>query len=90
MELVEERGARAAYHDPLIPVLPPTREHAALAGRRSIALTAEALAAFDAVLVATDHDILDLPLIARHARLVVDTRNAFGRAGLSGPSIVKA
>jgi UDP-N-acetyl-D-glucosamine dehydrogenase len=90
MELIEERGARAAYHDPLIPVLPPTREHAALAGRRSIALTAEALAAFDAVLVATDHDILDLPLIARHARLVVDTRNAFGRAGLSGPSIVKA
>lgn len=90
IELIEARGARAAYHDPLIPVLPPTREHAALAGRRSIALTADALASFDAVLIATDHDSLDLALVARHARLVVDTRNALGRAGLSGPTIVKA
>ena len=74
----------------MIPVLPPTREHAALAGRRSIPLTAEALATFDAVLIATDHDALDLPLISRNARLIVDTRNAFGRAGISGPTIVKA
>ena len=90
IELIEARGARAAYHDPLIPVLPPTREHAALAGRRSIGLTADAVAAFDAVLIATDHDGLDLALIAGNARLVVDTRNALARAGLFGPHVVKA
>lgn len=90
MELIEARGARCAYHDPLIPVLPPTREHAALAGRRSIPLTAETVATFDAILVATDHDDVDLPMIARTARLIVDTRNAFGRAGITGPTIVKA
>lgn len=90
IELIEARGARAAYHDPLVPVLPPTREHAALAGRRSVPLTAERLAGFDAVLLATDHDALDLPLVAAHARLIVDTRNAFARAGLSGPAVVKA
>ncbi|TDR93824.1 nucleotide sugar dehydrogenase [Enterovirga rhinocerotis] len=90
MELIEARGARAGYHDPLIPVLPPTREHAALAGRRSVDLSPESLQRYDAVVLATDHDSLDLPLIARHARLIVDTRNAFGRAGFSGPTIVKA
>jgi UDP-N-acetyl-D-glucosamine dehydrogenase len=90
MELIEARGAKAAYHDPLIPVLPPTREHAALAGRRSVAIDPTSVATFDAVLLATDHDSLDLPTIAANARLIVDTRNAFARAGLSGPTIVKA
>ncbi len=39
IRLVEARGARALYHDPLVPVLPPTREHPELAGRRSVPLT---------------------------------------------------
>ncbi|MBV9079252.1 MAG: nucleotide sugar dehydrogenase, partial [Methylobacteriaceae bacterium] len=67
-----------------------TREHAALAGRRSIALEPGTVAGFDAVVIATDHDAIDWPALARAARLVVDTRNACGRAGLAGPAIVKA
>lgn len=75
-ELLEARGAVVAYHDPHVPVIPPTREHAALTGRRSRPLDAATLAAADAVVIVTDHDRLDLAAIARHARLVVDTRNA--------------
>ena len=90
MQLIESRGARAAYHDPLVGEIPPTREHAGLAGRRSVPLTPDGLAAFDAVVIATDHDAVDYRLVAGEARLVVDTRNALGRAGLSGPTIVKA
>ncbi len=90
IELIEARGGRAAYHDPFIPEIPRTREHAALAGRRSIDLTPETVATFDAVVLATDHDALDLGLIAGSARIVVDTRNALGRAGFAGPAIVKA
>ena len=90
IELIEARGGITGYHDPLIPVLPQTREHAALAGRRSVTLSPERLAAYDAVVIATDHDSLDLALISRHARLVVDTRNAMARAGLAGPNVVKA
>ncbi|MDB5591105.1 nucleotide sugar dehydrogenase [Enterovirga sp.] len=90
IELIEARGARAAYHDPLIPVIPPTREHAALSGRRSVALSPEAIRAFDAVVIATDHDGVDYGALAASARLVIDTRNALGRAGLSGPTVVKA
>ncbi len=28
IELIEARGAHVDYHDPLIAVIPPTREHA--------------------------------------------------------------
>jgi UDP-N-acetyl-D-glucosamine dehydrogenase len=90
IELLEERGARTDYHDPFVPVIPPTREHAALAGRRSVVLTDAAVAGYDAVLIATDHDAVDYPALAAAARLVVDTRNALGRLGIAGPRIVKA
>jgi UDP-N-acetyl-D-glucosamine dehydrogenase len=39
--------------------------------------------------VATDHDNIDYPLIAAHARLIVDTRNVFARLGLPTGHIVK-
>jgi UDP-N-acetyl-D-glucosamine dehydrogenase len=64
-----------AYHDPHVPEIPPTREHPGLAGRRSVALDAERLAAADVVLVVTDHGDVDYALVAEAAALVVDTRN---------------
>lgn len=88
MELLEARGATAAFHDPHVPEIPVTREHAGLAGRRSQPL--DAVAAYDAVLIATDHDDVDYAALVRDAALVVDTRNVCARAGLSGPTIVKA
>ena len=79
LEMLEQRGAETAYHDPHIPVIPPTREHAAMAGRTSVALGADMLAGFDCVLIATDHNGVDYDLIGRSARLVVDTRNVMAR-----------
>jgi len=76
MELLEERGARVDYHDPFIPVIPRTREHPEFAGRRSIRWSARAIAAYDAVLIATDHSAVDYAGLVRAARLVIDTRNA--------------
>jgi UDP-N-acetyl-D-glucosamine dehydrogenase len=91
IELLEARGATATFHDPHVETIPPTREHAPLAGRRSAALTPATLADADAVLISTDHDAVDYALIGQHARLIVDTRNAFGRRGLGAPAtLVKA
>ena len=90
LELLEARGAEVNFHDPHVDVVPSTREHAPLAGRRSLAISAETLAAHDAVLISTDHDAVDYALIARHARLIVDTRNAFGRRGVAVANLVKA
>jgi len=73
-ELLRRRGAEVAYHDPHIPVIPKTREHGTLAGIRSLALTPEILARFDAAVIVTDHDAIDYGVLLDHARLVVDTR----------------
>jgi UDP-N-acetyl-D-glucosamine dehydrogenase len=90
IEMLEARGAKVDYHDPFIPEIPITREHGNLAGRKSLALTPNAIAGYDAVLIATDHDNVAYDLVVKHARLVLDTRNACAKAGLTDSNIVKA
>lgn len=90
IELIEARGGRASYHDPHVPSVPPTREYGHLKGRPSVELTQDTVSGFDAVLVATDHDAVDYAALATWAPLIIDTRNAFGRRSLGGPTIVKA
>ncbi|MBD9454375.1 nucleotide sugar dehydrogenase [Rhizobium sp. RHZ02] len=90
MEIIEERGGKADYHDPHVGEIPSTREYQHLKGRKSVDLTPGALEAYDAVLVATDHDKLDYAVIADRAPLIIDTRNVFTRLGLFADHIVKA
>jgi UDP-N-acetyl-D-glucosamine dehydrogenase len=90
IKLLEQRGAQVEFHDPHVGVIPPTREHPELAGRKSIALNAATLQALDCALLVTDHDAVDYRLVAAHARLVIDTRNTFARKGIRGDHIVKA
>jgi UDP-N-acetyl-D-glucosamine dehydrogenase len=90
IELLERAGAKVSYHDPFIPAVKPSREHASLTGRKSVPLTAKSLSSADAVLIVTDHDDVDYSMVAKHGRLVLDTRNAMTRAGLAGPHIRKA
>ncbi len=90
IELIEERGAKCDYHDPHVLEVPQTREHAHLAGRKSVDLNGKTIAEYDAVLVATDHDDVDYGLIANSAKLIIDTRNVFARNGLQGENVVKA
>ena len=90
IELIEGRGGTCDFHDPHIAAIPATREHPGLSGRKSVSLTAAAIAEYDAVLVSTDHDDVDYGLIAKHAGLIVDTRNVFARLGLTPDNIVKA
>jgi UDP-N-acetyl-D-glucosamine dehydrogenase len=90
IELIEERGGGAEFHDPHVAEIPPTREHRPLMGRRSVDLSEANLKGFDAVLIATDHDAVDYAAIARSAALIIDTRNVFGRLGLASGKVVKA
>jgi UDP-N-acetyl-D-glucosamine dehydrogenase len=75
MELIEAKGAEVAYSDPHVPVFPKMREHHFELA--SVELTAESLASFDAVVLATDHDRFDFALIQRHAKLIVDSRGTY-------------
>ena len=90
LELLDQRGATTSYHDPHVPIIPSTREHARHAGMKSVQLNEQTLGQQDVVLIATDHDSVDYEFIGRNARLIIDTRNAFARRGLASENIVKA
>jgi UDP-N-acetyl-D-glucosamine dehydrogenase len=74
MQLLQGRGAKVDYSDPFFPSLPKTRHYNF--GLSSVELTPQNLAKYDAVLIATPHSAFDYRAIVRHARLVIDTRNA--------------
>ncbi len=76
LELLENRGAETAFYDPYAAEIPKTREHMALAGRRSIDWNPERLGDYDAALICTDHDDIDYAALVKQSRLVIDSRNA--------------
>ena len=90
MELLERRGAAVSYHDPLIAEIPPTREHAQFAARRSQPLSRSTLAGIEAALICTDHDAVDYRLVVDAAPLVIDTRNVCARHDLMRANVLKA
>lgn len=71
IRLLEGQGARVSYFDPHVPRFREDGQEF-----RSVELTPELVAAADCVIVVTDHSAVDYRMIKRHARLVVDTRNA--------------
>lgn len=90
MDILKARGTTFDYHDTHVLRVPHTREHEQYYERRSVALDAVTLSSYDAIILVTDHDEVDYDLVAANARLVLDTRNAFGRRGISAETIVKA
>lgn len=75
IKLIRERGGVTAYSDPHIPEF---HGHGIYDfAMDSVALTPEAIAQYDAVLLATDHDRFDYELIADNARLMVDSRGRY-------------
>ncbi|MDY0165191.1 MAG: nucleotide sugar dehydrogenase [Thermoguttaceae bacterium] len=82
-------GAEVSYSDPHVPRLPRKR-HYDFSTWSSKDLTPEFLAAQDAVLIATDHSAYDYEQIARHAPLVLDTRNATKHVAVGRDKIWKA
>jgi len=61
IKLMRELGAEVRKHD---------------LGMTSVELTPQNIAAFDAVLIATNHTNIEYAKIAEHSQLVVDTRNS--------------
>ena len=86
IERLEGLGAEVDYHDPHVPETPPMRHYSV--SKRSIDLTDDALSAYDAVLISTNHAAYDWATIAERSKLIVDTRNAM--KDHAGDHIVKA
>src|SRR5437762_2646345 len=75
IRLLRRHGAIVDYHDPHVPKLKDDDLEL-----RSVPLTADTLKTTECVIIVTDHSDVDYGLVARHARLVVDTRNALAAA----------
>jgi UDP-N-acetyl-D-glucosamine dehydrogenase len=76
IKLLESAGAKVSYHDPYVPEFTEDGHVA-----RSVPLTKDTIAAADCIVIVTDHSTIDYQLVRRHARAVVDTRNALKRVG---------
>lgn len=85
MERLRALGAEVSYSDPHVPQFPKMREHHFELA--SVELTAESLAGYDCVVLATDHDRFDYGAIQAHAQLVVDSRGKYLNVL---PNVVKA
>lgn len=75
MEKLRGLGAIISYSDPHVRVFPKMREHSF--DLSTVQLSAESIAAYDCVLLATDHDCFDYELIGSSAQLVIDCRGRF-------------
>lgn len=87
LTLLRQQGAQVNYSDPHVPRCYGHRHYPDL-DLTALPLTTETLQAQDAVVLATNHSAFDLELIGCHARLIVDTRNAF--KGFPPDKVVKA
>jgi UDP-N-acetyl-D-glucosamine dehydrogenase len=84
MKLFQAKGSGVHYSDPFFAEFPRMRKHTFQLS--SVPLSADSLSTFDAVVLATDHDAFDYPLIEAYSQLLIDTRGRFA----PGQHIVRA
>ena len=88
IEMLRDRGAKVDYNDPHVARTHKQREHDLK--MRSKPLSESMIRSYDAVVIATDHSAYDYKWIVRHAKLVIDTRNATAAVRAGRGKIVKA
>ncbi|MEG8947065.1 nucleotide sugar dehydrogenase [Rosettibacter firmus] len=88
IEILRDKGAEVDYNDPYLPKLPPTRKYKY--DLISVELRKDLIRLYDLLILATDHDDYDYDFIRKHAKLILDTRNAFKIKGLKEDNIYKA
>lgn len=72
IENLQKLGAEVSFHDPYVPEIHLEGSDQRL---RGIALSNEAVATADCVVIVTDHRAIDYGSLAERAQLIVDTRN---------------
>ncbi len=88
IEMLRDRGADVDYNDPHVPSTHRQRDHDLQ--MQSVPLTEESLKGYDCILISTDHSSYDYEMIVKHAKLIVDTRNACKTVAGDKPNVVKA
>jgi UDP-N-acetyl-D-glucosamine dehydrogenase len=74
IELLRDLGAHVDYNDPHVPETRQMRRYDLKMA--SVPMNPALIGSYDAVLISTNHSAYDWQLVADHAKLIVDTRNA--------------
>ena len=90
LDLLEKRGAEVSYHDPHVPVVSPTREHAHWTGTKSVPWDKATISSYDAVLISTAHDAVNYKELGAWAKCIVDTRNVMRQVSNPAARVYKA
>jgi UDP-N-acetyl-D-glucosamine dehydrogenase len=89
--LLDKKGALVSYHDPFIKHL---HTHDDGQGHRGVEMDSvpdlmAAVREADIVVIVTNHSSYDYPAILEVARLIFDSRNAFGKIGNRNPKVFR-
>ena len=87
LDLLTARGAEADYHDPYVPEIPTTRHWPHLSGRRSVPFDEKTVAAYDAVVIVTDHKVVNYSDLADWSKCIIDTRGAMRHVEHNGTPV---
>lgn len=87
IEILRDKGAKVDYNDPYVPKLPKTRKYNF--DMKSVTIDKKTLSKYDLILLSTDHSDYDYKFIAENSKLILDTRNAFEKAGVKSRIIFK-
>jgi UDP-N-acetyl-D-glucosamine dehydrogenase len=82
--LLEQKGAVVSYHDPYIASI--QHEDREISSVKDVT---DAVKNADCVVIITNHSCYDYPAIMNEAKLILDTRNAYGALGYTNPKIIK-
>lgn len=88
MDLLIKEGARVAYYDPHIPIMPKTRKYDFKL--QSVELKQIDNDHYDAAVIVTDHADIDYREVLVKAKIIIDTRNALKQKGIKSEKIWKA
>ena len=83
MDQLKQLGAEVSYFDPHIPVITSTREHSDWTGLGSVTWDETSISHFDCVIICTDHQCFNYQQLVDWADVVLDTRNALSKAGVT-------
>ncbi len=72
IQLLRNKGGKVDYSDPYFPSFPKMRKYDI--SLKSINLNTTNLINYDAIIIATDHDIFDYEMIKNNSNLIIDTR----------------
>lgn len=84
LNLLERKGARVSYYDPYFPYF---KMHGI--DKKPIRPDKKTLKTFDCAVLVTDHSRVNYKFLAKNLKLILDTRNVFGKLGIGGKNIVK-